>query len=58
MCHIQFATSGHSQARPEEIWRVAVEMPTELGLVDRFARHLKRIAANCGGDAVLQGTIS
>lgn len=53
-CQVQLSTRAGTQARPEEIWRLAVELPVEPGLVDQFAANLRRIAQDRKGEAVLQ----
>lgn len=54
VCHVQIATAGGGD-RPEGVRRLALEFPTELGLVERFARQLGRIAESLIGEAVLSG---
>jgi hypothetical protein len=54
VCHVQLATASASD-RPEGIHRLALEFPTELGLVERFARQLASVAEARSGEAVLAG---
>lgn len=56
MCHVQLATQGIDR-RAEEIARMSVEMPTEPGLVERFAAHLETIIETVGEEAVLLGVL-
>jgi hypothetical protein len=51
-CHVQLATMQAGR-RPEEIRRLAIELPTESGLVQRFARELEAMAHDRRGGAVL-----
>lgn len=37
--------------------QLSFEIPTEPGLIDRFAQRLRSIAASGAGDATLEGTI-
>jgi hypothetical protein len=53
-CHVKLATPAVGR-RPEEVWRLTLEMPTETGLVERFARHLVSLAETFNGEAVLEG---
>jgi hypothetical protein len=54
VCHVRFATAEESD-RPEGVRRLALQFPTELGLVERFARQLMSIAESLTGEAVLDG---
>jgi hypothetical protein len=38
-CGVTLATAAPRGARPAETWRVSIEMTTELGLIERFARE-------------------
>jgi hypothetical protein len=53
-CHVKLAT-GSIGGRPEEVWRLTLEMPTETGLVERFARRLVSLAETFSGEAGLEG---
>lgn len=54
VCHVRIATAEES-SRPEGVRRLALEFPTELGLVERFARQLASLAESDTGEAVLAG---
>jgi hypothetical protein len=54
MCHIQLASSS-GESRPEAVRRLSLEMPTEPGLVENFARQLASLAQTLKGEAVLMG---
>ncbi len=41
--------------RPGLPWRVSVEIPTELGLVERFGKELRALGENLSGEAQLEG---
>ncbi|MBN2581029.1 MAG: hypothetical protein JXB10_18750 [Pirellulales bacterium] len=43
--------------RPEEVSRFSMEIPTELGLVERFARELATLASTLQGEAILPGVV-
>lgn len=53
-CHVQFATRAIND-RPEGVRRLSLELPTETGLVERFARQLLSIAETFSGEARLEG---
>ena len=52
-CAITLATRETASHRPESTWRFAVEMPTELGSVERFARHCIAITEDFTREALL-----
>jgi hypothetical protein len=52
VCHVRFATASESD-RPNGVRRLALEFPTELGLVERFARQLASVAEARSGEAEL-----
>jgi hypothetical protein len=52
VCHVTIATRNH---RPERVSRLSLEVPTELGLIEQFARQLSSLAATGQGEAVLTG---
>jgi hypothetical protein len=55
-CSVTLATDQHSSgARPADIWRMAIEIRTELGLVENFARACRTLAKQLDGEAVLIG---
>jgi hypothetical protein len=54
-CHVELATRA-TGGRPEEVWRLSVEMPKETGLVERFARQLISIGEAFTGEAMLVGS--
>ena len=46
ICHVQIATGDVPVGgRDEQAWRLAVEMPTEPRLVERFARSLSAVSS-------------
>jgi hypothetical protein len=53
-CHIQLATRATGD-RPEQVWRLSLEMPTETASVERFARQLVAVAETLAGEAMLAG---
>lgn len=56
VCHVRLATNArHAHARDEEVWRLAIEIPTEPGLVERFAADLNYLIREMSSEAVLQG---
>ncbi len=54
MCQINLATSS-STRRPAEVSRLTLAMPTEPGLIERFARQLASLSTTFAGEAVLKG---
>ena len=53
-CAIKLATGERPQdARPEETWRIAIELATELGLIERFARECIALSADFSREARL-----
>ena len=54
-CHVNLATSAIGD-RPEEVWRLSLEIPTETASVERFARQLIAVAETLTGEATLTGT--
>jgi hypothetical protein len=55
-CAITLATGKHSrESRPEETSRFAIELPTELGLIESFGRECIALSNNFKGDARLIG---
>jgi hypothetical protein len=53
-CAVTLATGGQPRdARPENTWRFAIEMPTELGLVERFARECIALSTDFSQEARL-----
>jgi hypothetical protein len=53
-CQVTLATSGFT-GRPEDASRLTLSMPTEPGLIERFARHLEWLCTTFEGEAVLEG---
>ncbi|HEX8323575.1 MAG TPA: hypothetical protein VF595_06635 [Tepidisphaeraceae bacterium] len=51
-CSVQLATA---QRQPGESWRCCFELPTELGLVERFGRECARLGDGVGQEARLVG---
>ena len=57
LCRVTLATGGvTSDHRPEDVWRLALDMPTEIGLVEQFARAMQSAIRTPGSAALLQGT--
>jgi len=55
-CAITLATGGTSRdSRPAETWRFSIELPTELGLIEKFARECLALGENFKGEARLHG---
>lgn len=58
LCRITLATGGvTSDQRPEEVWRLSLEVPTETKLVEQFAQELQAAIRKPGTTATLQGTL-
>jgi len=55
VCAISLATQTATDSRAEEMWRLALEMQTEPGLIDAFADQLERLGKTRSGKAVLCG---
>ncbi len=53
-CHVNLATSATGD-RPEQVWRLSLEIPTETASVERFARQLIAVAETLTGEATLAG---
>jgi hypothetical protein len=45
-CAVTLATRASSKLRPAETSRFAIELPTELGLIERFAREITALRSN------------
>lgn len=55
-CAVCLSTGGQpADARPEETWRFAIEIPTELGLIERFGRECVRLSKDSSPQALLEG---
>jgi hypothetical protein len=55
-CAVTLATKTlTNQPRPAETSRFAIELPTELGLIERFARECIALSGNFKRDARLVG---
>jgi hypothetical protein len=53
---VEVATYAHgNEPRPAEAWRCAIEMPTELGLIEEFAGECVALARDHVGCATLFG---
>jgi hypothetical protein len=53
-CHVRLAAGGLSSGgRPEQVSRLAIEIATEPGLIERFARELRIVISSLKGEAVL-----
>jgi hypothetical protein len=55
VCHIQIAANSHTDGRPEEVWRLSLEMRTECWLIIRFAQQLRAKSETLVGEAMLAG---
>lgn len=55
VCHVRLATDSPTEGRPEQVGRLSLEIPTEPGLIERFARELAALAQTLQGEAVLRG---
>jgi hypothetical protein len=53
-CHVNLATSANGD-RPEQVWRLSLEIPAETASVERFARQLIAVAETLIGEATLTG---
>ncbi len=55
-CGITLATGGTSHsARPSETWRLSIELPTELGLIERFGNECSAMGRDYSRTARLIG---
>ena len=55
LCHVTLATGGVvANHRPEQVWRLSLEVPTEVGLVEQFAQALQLAIGSVGSTALLQ----
>jgi hypothetical protein len=52
VCHVNLATRAIGD-RPEGVWRLSLEIPTEMTSVERFARQLIAVAETLTGEAAL-----
>jgi hypothetical protein len=52
-CAVTLATSTERNSRPAETSRFSIELPTELGLVERFARECIALGGNLKREARL-----
>jgi hypothetical protein len=53
-CHVRLATGGLPTGhRPEEVFRLSIEVRAEASAVDRFARQLSELARTRAGRAAL-----
>jgi hypothetical protein len=55
VCHVQLATGGSTNGRESAIRRMSLEMNTEAGLVEKFAKDVMRVARGELSLAVLGG---
>ena len=54
-CHVRLVTGGlPNDFRPEEVFRLSIEMQTETWAVVRFARQINEMAQARAGQALLQ----
>jgi hypothetical protein len=53
-CHVRLATHPPKDCRPEEVFRLSIELQTEAGAVVQFARQISEMAKARGGQALLQ----
>jgi hypothetical protein len=54
VCHVNLATNAIGD-RPQGVWRLSLEIPTEMASVERFARQLLAVAETLTGEAALAG---
>jgi hypothetical protein len=55
-CAVTLATGGAPrEARPAETWRFAIELRTELGLIERFGQECVALGQDFSGVARLSG---
>ena len=54
VCHVDLAAEEIGR-RPDSVRRLSLEMRSEVGLIERYARHLETIAESLGEEAVLLG---
>jgi hypothetical protein len=57
MCQVTLA-EGRTGQHPEAVSRLTYTMPTEPGLVERFARHLELLSTEVEREAALEGLAS
>ena len=56
VCHIQLAGGDlPSDARPEQVWKLVLEIRTEPSQIERFAHQLAVMVSSLEGEAVLEG---
>ena len=53
-CHVNLATSAIGD-KPDTVWRLSLEIPTQTASVERFARQLIAVAETLIGEATLAG---
>jgi hypothetical protein len=54
-CAVKLATSARRDPRPAEVWRFAIELRTELGLIEKFGRECVSLGKDFSGVATLLG---
>lgn len=54
VCQVTLAASSVDAIHPAHVPRLSVEVRTECGLVESFARQLARLAENYRGQAILE----
>lgn len=56
-CHLRLVSKEvPTDHRPEELWKVSVELPTEAAALDVFVAGLRRIVEHKSGKAILKLT--
>src|SRR5262245_50203906 len=55
VCHVQVATGYYTSGRPDSGSRFSLEISTEAGLVERFAKQVVAVLEKLDGEAVLEG---
>lgn len=57
VCHVRLASGGSANGRESEIRHMSLEMKTEAGLVETFAKELMQLARDELPQAVLLGVL-
>jgi hypothetical protein len=52
-CHVRLASDSVTGGRPEEVFKLAIEVKTEAAAIDPFVRGLMKLAYERRGEAVL-----
>jgi hypothetical protein len=54
-CDVTIATPTPTYGQPHNVWRLSVQIPTEAGLLERFANELLLLSDSLKGEATLEG---